>query len=153
MLSGMNSWNRKPYVGRLFPPASNRGPMRCMNRRLVILASLSLLTACATTGRAPAPAPAAYEELEPVFAAIAGKSALTIRVSSNGCTKKEDFAFYVERRGSVVTVAFARKRLDTCASFAAGRTDIVFTYEELGLDPAVPFFLANPHRPWFGPAD
>lgn len=123
-----------------------------MNRRLVILASLSLLTACATTGGAP-PAPAAYEELEPVFAAIAGKDAITIRVASSGCTTKADFAFYVERRGSVVTVAFARRKVDTCRSFAAGRTDIAFTYEELGLAPNAPFFIANPHRAWYGPGD
>ena len=124
-----------------------------MNRRLVIVASLSLLTACATTGRAPPLAPAAYEELEPVFAATAGKGLLTLSAASNGCTKKEDFAFYVERRGGAVTIAFARKRLDTCASFAAGRTDLVFTYEELGLAPGAPFFILNPHRAWYGPGD
>ena len=27
-----------------------------------------------------------------------GKDALVIEVASNGCTKKEDFAFYLERR-------------------------------------------------------
>ena len=38
----------------------------------------------------------------------------------------------------------ARKHPDTCQSFVAGRAEVVYTFEELGLDPAQPFTLANP---------
>ncbi len=114
-----------------------------MNRRLFVLAALAL-AGCASAGPpaetpAPAfsaaPAPAVLAELEPLYAANAGREALTIRVASNGCTSRGDFAFYVERRGDAVTLAFGRKRVDTCRAFAMGHIDLAFTWEELGLAP------------------
>ncbi len=125
-----------------------------MHRRFVILAGLALLGGCATA--APpivAPAGAALGELEPLYSANAGKDALTIRVSSNGCTRKEDFAFFVERKGEAVTLAFGRKKLDPCRSFAMGHADLVFTYAELGVAPRMPLFLLNPLYPWTGPGN
>lgn len=123
-----------------------------MHRRFVILAGLALLGGCATAASpSVAPAGAAFGELEPLYAATAGKDALTIRVSSNGCTKKEDFAFFVERRGEAVTLAFGRKKLDPCRSFAMGHADLSFTYEELGLAARPPLFLLNPLAAWTGP--
>jgi hypothetical protein len=134
-----------------------------MDRRLFVLAALAL-TGCATAGpqagtsgpppvptRAPAPAEAALPELEPLYRAEAGRDAITIRVSSNGCTSKGDFAFFVERKGDAVTLAFGRKRVDTCRSFAMGHADLVFTWAELGLAPRTPVFLLNPLTAWTGP--
>jgi len=122
-----------------------------MDRRLFVLAALAL-SGCATAGPARlAPAAAAMGELEPLYAADAGRDAITIRVSSNGCTQKGDFAFFVERRGDAVTVAFGRKRIDTCRSFAMGRADLAFTWAELGLAPRTPVFLLNPLTAWTGP--
>ena len=123
-----------------------------MNRRLLILAGLVLLTGCATAPLVvKAPAGSALGELEPLYSAVAGRSAITIEVASNGCTAKADFAFYVERKGEAVTLAFGRRRLDTCRSFAQGKTALSFTYEELGLAPRAPVFLLNPLTPWTGP--
>jgi len=123
-----------------------------MNRRLFVLAALAL-TGCASAGppRVLAPAAAAMGELEPVYSADAGREAITIRVSSNGCTQKADFAFFVERRGDAMTVAFGRKRIDTCRSFAMGHTDLAFTWAELGVAPRTPVFLLNPLTAWTGP--
>ena len=122
-----------------------------MDRRLFVLAALAL-SGCATAGPARlVPAAAAMGELEPLYAADAGRDAITIRVSSNGCTQKGDFAFFVERRGDAVTVAFGRKRIDTCKSFAMGRADLAFTWTELGLAPRTPVFLLNPLTAWTGP--
>jgi hypothetical protein len=122
-----------------------------MNRRLFVLAALAL-TGCATAGPPKvSPAAAAMGELEALYAADAGREALTIRVSSNGCTQKADFAFFVERRGDAVTVAFGRKRIDTCQSFAMGHADLTFTWAELGLGPRTPVFLLNPLTAWTGP--
>src|SRR5438270_13235405 len=104
-----------------------------MNRRLFVLASLAL-GGCATVGVAPAGPPAPPAELEPLYAAIAGREALTIRVGSNGCTAKPDFTFYLERRAGAATVAFARRHVDACKSFAMGQAEIAFTWAELGLD-------------------
>ena len=121
-----------------------------MNRRLFVLAALALC-GCATTPPAVTPAEIALPELEPLYAADAGRDAITIRVSSNGCTAKADFAFYVERKGDAVTLAFGRKRLDTCKSFAMGQAVLAFTWAELGLAPRTPVFLLNPLTAWTSP--
>lgn len=122
-----------------------------MNRRLLLIAGLSLLAGCSTDGP-PAfqVSEAVHPELEPIYAALAGREALTIQVASNGCTKREDFAFYVERRSQGVTVSFARKRLDPCQSFAMGKTELTFPWSELGLAPRAPVFLLNPLVAWTG---
>lgn len=123
-----------------------------MNRRLFLVAALAL-GGCATTAEPPAitPASAVLGELEPLYAAQAGRQALTIRVASNGCTAKADFAFYVERRGEAVTLAFGRKRIDPCKAFAMGQAELAFTWEELGLSPRTPVYLLNPLAAWTGP--
>lgn len=125
-----------------------------MHRRFVILAGLALLGGCATAiPPVVAPAASSYGELEPLYSASAGKDALTIRVASNGCTRKEDFAFFVERRGQTVTLAFGRKKLDPCRSFAMGHADLTFTYAELGMAERTPLFVLNPFAPWMGPGN
>ena len=122
-----------------------------MNRRLFVLAALAL-SGCATAAPpAVTPAASTLGELEPLYAADAGRDAITIRVASNGCTAKADFAFFVERRGDAVTLAFGRKRLDTCRSFAMGYANLTFTWAELGLAPRTPVFLLNPLTAWTGP--
>lgn len=122
-----------------------------MNRRLFVLAALAL-SGCATTAPAVvAPAEATLGELEPLYRAEASRDALTVSVSSNGCTAKADFAVYVEHRGEAVTLAFGRKRLDRCQSFAMGKTDLTFTWAELGVPPRTPVVLLNPLLAWTGP--
>ena len=124
-----------------------------MHRRLFMIVGLALLAGCAGQRPAPilAPSGAPYAELEPLYSAVALKNGITVEVASSGCTAKADFAFHVERSGETVTLAFARRRLDTCRSFAPGRTAINFTYEELGVDGRTPLFLLNPLVAWSGP--
>lgn len=121
-----------------------------MNRRAFLLAALAL-SGCAGGGVRVAQAPAPLAELEPVYRADAGRDAIVISVASNGCTAKADFAFHVETRGPATTLAFARKRLDTCQSFAMGRTDLSFTWAELGVPARAQVFLLNPLSAWTGP--
>ncbi|MBX3485436.1 hypothetical protein [Phenylobacterium sp.] len=121
-----------------------------MNRRVFMLAAVAL-SGCAGAGVRVAPADAPLAELEPVYRADAGREAITISVASNGCTAKADFAFHVERRGGATTLAFARRRIDTCKSFAMGRTELTFTWAELGVAPRTEVFLLNPLSAWTGP--
>ena len=122
-----------------------------MNRRLFLLAALAL-SGCASAGvRVTAPPGSGLSELEPLYRADAGRETLTISVASNGCTAKADFAFYLERKGEALTLAFGRRRLDTCKSFAMGRTDLSFTWAELGVPARSQVFLLNPLVGWTGP--
>lgn len=123
---------------------------RRVNRRLFLLAALAL-SGCAGAGVRVSPAAVPLRELEPLYRADAGREAITISVSSNGCTAKADFTFHVEERGGATTLAFARKRLDTCKSFAMGRTELTFTWAELGVAPRTEIFLLNPLTAWTGP--
>jgi len=131
-----------------------------MNRRLFVLSALAL-SGCATAApvvRPAAPGPgtsgpatSGLAELEPLYRAEAGREAIVISVASNGCTVKADFAFHVEQSGPTTTLAFGRKRIDTCKSFAMGRTDLRFTWAELGVAPRTPVVLLNPLTAWTGP--
>ena len=119
-----------------------------MNRRRLMLGLGALaLSGCVTR---PAPIPVALSpgagpaELEPIYAAIATRDRLTIRVASNGCTTRADFAHFVERKGAVTTVAFGRRRVDTCRTVRMGHVDLEFTLAELGLAPDTPVFVLNP---------
>jgi hypothetical protein len=132
-------------------PSNGRAKLVFMNRRAFALGFLAL-SGCATAAP-PVVAPAAggLPELESLYRAAAGREELTISVASNGCTRKADFAFYLERKGEAVTLAFGRKRIDSCKSFAMGRTELAFTWAELGVPPRTPVFLLNPLVAWTGP--
>ena len=124
-----------------------------MNRRLLlVLGAAGLLAACATTPAPVATAPKGpLEELEPLYAARAGRDVLIIQVASNGCTQKADFAVYVQRDGAARSVRFGRWRLDTCQSFAQGKVELSFTWAELGVGPHETLFLLYPLTAWTGP--
>jgi len=105
----------------------------------------------APTSAAPAAAPVTPvvpvsppPELEPVRAITVTRRGLTIRVASRGCTRKADFVFFVERRAGVTTLAFGRKRLDTCRRPRAAEASLSFSFKELGLDPEEPVVVMNP---------
>ncbi len=124
-----------------------------MDRRLFVLAALAL-GGCATGSEAPlvTSRPLSLGELEPLYAARRDREGLRVRVASNGCTAKAGLAFYVERRGDGVALAFGRKHVDACKSSVKGQTELTFTWEELGLAANVPIFLLNPIAPWIGSA-
>ncbi|RAK56510.1 hypothetical protein [Phenylobacterium deserti] len=123
-----------------------------MNRRIFLIAAAAALSGCATTPPTILPPPGApLAELEPLYAVAASRDGLTITVSSNGCTRKDDFAFYLDRRATGPTLSFGRKRLDPCRAFAAAKADLMFNWDELGLERGRPVFLMNPVTAWAGP--
>ncbi|HYE47724.1 MAG TPA: hypothetical protein VEA44_18295, partial [Caulobacter sp.] len=107
-----------------------------------LLAALLLVSACATRAVYVAP-DAGMVELESLLGAEVRADALVIRVTTTGCTAKEDFAFFVERQGDRAAVAFARRKVDRCKA-AARPMEIAFSYAELGLKPGQAVAIVNP---------
>ena len=103
-------------------------------KRLVVILGLAATPACAFT--VPA--------IEPIYGVIVGKTGVTVRLASNGCTKKSDLTMAVGKNPPRPLLLIARKHPDTCQSFAAGHAEVVYSFEELGLEPGQPFSLANP---------
>jgi hypothetical protein len=65
----------------------------------------------------------AKSDLEPIFGATIDKDALVVRVSSNGCTRLDDFAVETTRRDGTATFTFTRKRPDLCRALVAEGVD------------------------------
>lgn len=82
-------------------------------------------------------------ELEPLLGAEVRADILVIRVTSTGCTAKEDIAWFVEKAGNKVAVAFGRRKIDACKA-APRPMEIAFTYAELGLKPGQAVAIVNP---------
>jgi len=102
-----------------------------MDRRLFLVSALAL-AGCTSLGPLEiAPALAPLGELEPLYGVRQSADGLVIRVASNGCTTKDDFAFHVDRGGR--TLAFARRRLDTCDVAPQSQAELTFGWAELGL--------------------
>lgn len=71
---------------------------------------------------------------------------LTIRVPSNGCTKKEDFQIDINKGITGIPpfiLTVFRLRLDYCKAIVRGGTEITYTFEELGLEPGDSFHVTN----------
>ena len=117
-------------------------------RGLLATGLLLVLCGCATSRGVTLVMGATGEtaELETLNAVTAGPEGLTLRVASSGCTRKEDFTFYLDRAASPPTVAFARKRVDSCHG-AAGEAVLAFSYAELGVGGQGRLAVLNPVSP------
>lgn len=116
---------------------------------LIALAAAPLLSACliidADEGRSiELNAPQRADLGEPLYAASFTRDGVVVRVNSNGCTKKEDFRAWTERRGGRPGLRFERVREDRCRALVPGGVDLVFGYEELGIDPRQEVTFVNP---------
>ncbi len=83
-------------------------------------------------------------ELEPLNSVVATRKGLALRLPAHDCARKADFTWYIERRGEVTTIAFARKRLNPCRRPSGATLDIAYTYSEMGLDADTPLVVLNP---------
>jgi len=117
-----------------------------MQRRALLLGVVTLAAGGWAGGPRAEPEPPDLAALEPLYAVFAAPQGLTIRVASQGCTAKADFAFYVDRKpGGGAAIAFGRKSLDICKTAkAGGHADLVFSYAELGLSADAPLAVLNP---------
>ncbi len=83
-------------------------------------------------------------DLEPIFGATIDKDALVVRVSSNGCTRLDDFAVETTRRDGVATFTFTRKRPDLCRALIAEGVDMRFYLDAYGVDRGSKIRVRNP---------
>lgn len=59
------------------------------------------------------------QPLDPLMAARVDGADLVVRVSSNGCTRQEDFSVETQRRDGLTSFSFVRKRPDNCRALIA----------------------------------
>jgi hypothetical protein len=83
-------------------------------------------------------------DLEPIFGATIDKDALVVRVSSNGCTRLDDFAVETTRRDGTATFTFTRKRPDLCRALVAEGVDMRFYLDAYGVDRGSKIRVRNP---------
>ena len=136
------------FVSGDFLCSSIHARLTVMNRRLFLLAGLATLSACATRPvLVAAPQSSRLEELEPIYGVTSDWRGLTITVATRGCTRKEDFVFFVDRHIGTAGIAFARRRLETCpTSPRPARAAIQFSFSELHLTAGTQIYVLNPVR-------
>ncbi len=81
--------------------------------------------------------------IEPVYGVSVDKAGVTVRMASNGCTKKGDLTVAVAKTTARPLLLIARKHPDLCRA-ATRPVEIAWTFDDLGLAADEPFSLANP---------
>jgi hypothetical protein len=81
-------------------------------------------------------------DIEPVYGVSVTKDAVTVHMGHAACTKKSDLTVAVGKTPPRPLILFARKHPVACAD--GGQVEIVYSLEELGLQPGQAFSLANP---------
>jgi len=83
-------------------------------------------------------------DLEPIYGATVDKGDLVIRLSSNGCTRSDDFAVESVRRDGVASFVFTRKRPDLCRALIAEGIDLRFPLDAFGVERGAKVRVRNP---------
>jgi hypothetical protein len=86
----------------------------------------------------------AGDALEPLQGAHVDKNDLVVRVSSNGCTKIEDFAVDSQRRDDLTSFTFVRKRPDMCRALIAEGVELRFPLDAFGVERGGKIRVRNP---------
>lgn len=144
----------RPQQGHCVPAQSRQGssrfqgilqPFMPFSRRSLLVSGLALTAAGCATRPGLVPSDQTWPELEAVDV-TAGREGVIVRLASRGCTAKADIVFRLDRSRGRAVLAFARRRLETCRFGEAGVTELVFSYQELGLRHRERFTMANPSR-------
>ncbi len=117
---------------------------------LIGIAAIVGLPGCAVMRAfAPQPAPVVQPmpgELEPIKAAAVVNDLTVFRVTSNGCTKKDDLLPVVSTRGSASTVTLRRLVEDRCTRPQEDGIEVRWSFDELGLKPGASVTINNPYQ-------
>jgi hypothetical protein len=84
-------------------------------------------------------------ELEPIHAAAFTRDLAVFRVSSNGCTGKEDVKPFVTRLHDSAVITLRRVDEDRCAEPRIDGVQLQWTFEELGIAPGSSVTVNNPY--------
>ena len=84
------------------------------------------------------------DRLEPLQAVRVERDDLVIRVSSNGCTRSEDFAVESQRRDGLTAFTFTRKRPDMCRALIAEGVELRYPLETFGVERGGQIRVRNP---------
>lgn len=122
-----------------------------MNRTIVIAVTGLLLTlavdGCAGFGQSTRRDVAAMPgQLEPLHAAAITRDLAVFRVSSNGCTDKDDLKAVVDRHGDTSTITVRRLDQDLCQTPVTEGVEVIWSFEELGLTPGSRVSVNNPYQ-------
>lgn len=82
--------------------------------------------------------------LEPLQAVRVERDDLVVRVSSNGCTRSDDFAVESQRRDGLATFTFTRKRPDMCRALIAEGVELRYPLETFGVARGDKIRVRNP---------
>lgn len=85
-------------------------------------------------------------QIEPIHAAAITRDLAVFWVSSNGCTVKEDLTPVVDRAGDGSTITLRRIDEDRCDRPMTDGVEIIWSFEELGLDPGSRVQVNNPYQ-------
>lgn len=85
-------------------------------------------------------------QLEPIHAAAITRDLAVFRVSSNGCTDKDDLSAVVARHGNTSTITVRRLDQDLCQTPVAEGIEVIWSFEELGLTPGSRVSVNNPYQ-------
>ena len=80
----------------------------------------------------------------PIYGASVDAAGLTVHVPASACRRRSDFTVAVLKREPQPMVLVAIKRSQVCGPTGPGHTDLIFSFEELGLKPGESFVLGNP---------
>ena len=84
--------------------------------------------------------------LEPIHAAAFTNQYAIFRVSSNGCTDKNDIAPVISRDSHEVVITLRRLREDNCKALVEEGVELIWSFEELGPRPGEPVEINNPYQ-------
>ncbi|MDR7230182.1 hypothetical protein J2X45_001263 [Caulobacter sp. BE264] len=92
----------------------------------------------------PITPPASSQSLEPLMAARVDGADLVVRVTSNGCTRQEDFSVETQRRDGLTSFSFVRKRPDNCRALIAEGVELRYPLDAFGVERGGKIRLRNP---------
>ena len=115
-----------------------------MRRRfLSVLAAFFALAASAAQARPDAQP----QRAEVVYGARFDERGLTLRVASNGCTRKEHFSLRISP-GRETRILAVRTRPDVCRALVRGGVDLTWSYAELGVRRGAVVRVMNRFTAW-----